>query len=91
MTGSKLLDSSVWLEYFLNGSFQEIIEGNETLLISALSLFEVKKKLVKSSLPLNAKFHHSLSGGLLRKPLIDYVELACSRTGMMLRHHTLSL
>ena len=48
MTASKCIDSSVWLEYFFNGSFKDIIEGNEMLFISSLSLFEIKKKLIKS-------------------------------------------
>ena len=49
MTDSKLIDSSVWLSYFLNGEFRDIIENESTLLLSVLSLFEIKKKLAKDS------------------------------------------
>lgn len=48
MTDYKCIDSSVWLEYFFNSNFKEILEGKEILFISALSLFEIKKKLIKS-------------------------------------------
>ena len=51
MTDSKLIDSSVWLSYLLNGEFQNIIENDEIIVLSALSLFEIKKKLAKSSMP----------------------------------------
>ena len=51
MTDSKLIDSSVWLSYLLNGEFQNIIEHENIILLSALSLFEIKKKLAKNSMP----------------------------------------
>ena len=47
-TESNLVDSSVWLAYLFNGEHEDIIDSNEILLLSVLSLFEVKKKLVKS-------------------------------------------
>ena len=49
MIDSRLIDSSVWLSYFLNGEFRDIIENESTLLLSVLSLFEIKKKLAKDS------------------------------------------
>ena len=52
MTGSRLVDSSVWLEYLLKGYFRDLIESNDIFFLSAVSLFEIKKKLTKSSLPL---------------------------------------
>ena len=51
MIDSKLIDSSVWLSYLLNGEFQNIIEHEDIILLSALSLFEIKKKLAKNSMP----------------------------------------
>ena len=42
------MDSSVWLAYLFNGNYSEIIDSSEILLLSALSLFEIKKKLEKS-------------------------------------------
>ena len=51
MKDSKLIDSSVWLEYFYNKTYSEIINrDNELLLLSVLSLFEIKKKLEKDKL-----------------------------------------
>jgi len=47
---SKLLDSSIWLGYFLYGEFSEIIEKDDFLYLSVLSLFEVQRKLNKTSL-----------------------------------------
>ena len=46
MTDTKLLDSSIWLGFFFNSNQKEIIESECAILISALSLFEIKKKLI---------------------------------------------
>ena len=53
MTDSKLVDSSVWIDYLFNGSCKEIIDSHEMLLLSALSLFEIKKKLIKNKIEEN--------------------------------------
>jgi toxin FitB len=47
MTDSKLLDSSVWLEYIINGKFRELVESGETLFLSILSVFEVRRKMIR--------------------------------------------
>jgi predicted nucleic acid-binding protein len=47
VTEHKLIDSSVWLAYFFNGKGKEIIESEEQLLVSTLSLFEIKRVLMK--------------------------------------------
>lgn len=47
MTGSNLLDSSVWISYFFDGLRRENIENDDLLLLSALSLFEIKSKLIR--------------------------------------------
>ena len=52
-TDSKLIDSSVWLAYLFNGVHRNIIESDEVPLLSVLSLFEIKKKLVKSKIDSN--------------------------------------
>jgi len=50
MTDIKLicLDSSAWLSYFFQESFEVkgIIEGEDVLMTSSISLFEVKKRLL---------------------------------------------
>jgi predicted nucleic acid-binding protein len=51
MTVSKLLDSSVWLTYFFNGSYTEIIEKQELFLLSSLSIFEIKRRMQKKKIP----------------------------------------
>lgn len=48
MRDSKLIDSSVWLAYLFNGQYAEIIDSDEIFLLSVLSLFEIKKKLIKN-------------------------------------------
>ena len=52
-TDSKLIDSSVWLAYLFNGNHADIIDSEEILLMSVLSLFEIKKKLSKSKVENN--------------------------------------
>tara|TARA_Y100000310_G_C20122061_1_gene551918 strand:- start:87 stop:461 length:375 start_codon:yes stop_codon:yes gene_type:complete len=52
MTDTKLLDSSIWLAYLFENKFSELIEKEKTLLLSALSIFEIKKKLLKRGIPI---------------------------------------
>src|SRR3989344_8900538 len=47
MTDSKLIDSSVWIDFLINGNHKEILEQEEIFLLSSLSIFEIKKKLIK--------------------------------------------
>ena len=47
MKDSKLLDSSVWLDYLHNTAYSEIIDSDEILFLSVLSIFEINKKLIK--------------------------------------------
>ncbi len=53
-TGSKLLDSTILVDYFIEGKHKEIIDSRGTILISALSLFELKKKLLEKKVPKEA-------------------------------------
>jgi len=53
MTVSRyLLDSSAWLSYFFaeNNQIKEIIDGENFLFTPVISLFEIKKKLIKDKL-----------------------------------------
>lgn len=50
MKDSKLIDSSVWIAYLTKGDYSNIIDSENLLLMSVLSLFEIKKKLVKSKI-----------------------------------------
>ena len=50
MTDFKFLDSSIWISYFFDGLYKEIIDGDNALLVSSLSLFEIKKKLIKEKI-----------------------------------------
>lgn len=47
---SKLLDSTIIVDYFVHGTCKNIIESEENLLISTLSLFETKKKLIEKKI-----------------------------------------
>ncbi len=49
--GSKLIDSSVIVAYLMDGYHKEIIEEEGTLLISTLTLFEIKRKLGEKNIP----------------------------------------
>ncbi|MEK6933857.1 MAG: PIN domain-containing protein [Nanoarchaeota archaeon] len=51
VTDSKLLDSTILVDYFVYGNYREIIEGDDILLASALSLFELKRKLLEKKVP----------------------------------------
>ena len=55
--GSKLIDSSILVAYFTKNKYVEIIE-EETLFLSALSLFEIKKKFLKDKIPKNEVEHN---------------------------------
>ena len=48
MTESELFDSTIWIDYLIKGSFKEKIEKEEIFLLSSLSLFEIKRKLLRN-------------------------------------------
>ena len=48
--GSRTLDTSLWVSYFIKNLFTEIIDSSEIFLLSAISLFEIKKKFLKDKL-----------------------------------------
>ena len=52
MTGYKLLDSSIWVDYFVNGKHKDIIEIEEKLLLATISIIEIKNKLHKLKISL---------------------------------------
>ena len=68
MTGFKFLDSSVWVHYLVNDQYRELIENSEFSYISTLSLFEIKRKLLKDKFDEN-KLTKAL-GFIERKTLI---------------------
>ena len=47
---SKIIDSSVWIAYILSGKYAEIINSEETLFLSVLSIFEIKKRFMKDKI-----------------------------------------
>ena len=60
MTGYNLIDSSLWIDYLVNGNFKEIIETEEKLLLATISIIEIKKKLSRLKIPnkeINDKMH----------------------------------
>lgn len=86
LTASKVLDSALWLAYFLDGKYKEIIEKEETFILSAISLFEIKKKIKGSSL---AYEHQQRSFGFLKeKTLLISVDekMANEAVSLALKH-----
>jgi predicted nucleic acid-binding protein len=51
MTEYNLIDSSVWIDYLVNGNFKDIIEKEEKLLLATISIIEIIKKLSKLNIP----------------------------------------
>ena len=70
VTDFKLIDSSMWIAYFLTGSFKELLEKDEMFFLSVLSLFEIKGILIKKDVPLE-KVEISLKFVKNRSLLID--------------------
>lgn len=56
MIECKLIDSSLWIAYLFEGAHVSFIESEEILLLSTLSLFEIKRKLYQKNVP-----HHLIS------------------------------
>lgn len=46
MNELKILDSSIWIAYLFDGKFEELIENEEKLFLSVMSLFEIKRKII---------------------------------------------
>ena len=46
-----MVDSSIWIDYLVNGNHKELIEKEEKLLLATISLIEIKKKLSKLKVP----------------------------------------
>jgi toxin FitB len=51
MTEYSLIDSSIWIDYLVNGNHKELIEKEDKLLLATISLIEIKKKLSKLNIP----------------------------------------
>lgn len=51
MTDSKLLDSSIWIAFVIKKIHLSLIESNDKLYLSILSLFEIKNRLLKDKIP----------------------------------------
>lgn len=51
MTGYNLIDSSIWIDYLVNGNFKELIEKEDKLMLATISIIEIKKKLFKLKIP----------------------------------------
>ncbi len=87
MSGSKILDSSVWLDYFFNAQFTELIDSSEIIYLSALSWYEIKRKLWKEKVE-PQKISRSLE--FLRKRVLILsvtTDIADCATELSLQHH----
>lgn len=64
----KLIDSSVWIDYLVNGNCKDLIETEEKLILATISLIEIKKKLFKlkiSNKEINQKIEYIKKRSLL--------------------------
>ncbi len=76
-----LLDSSVWLSYFLaeNDLSKEFIEeGKHLLMTSVLSIFEIKRKMLRKNVK-EPKIEESLKFIKTRSLLIELNEKICDK------------
>ncbi|MFA5857002.1 MAG: PIN domain-containing protein [Candidatus Pacearchaeota archaeon] len=46
-----LIDSSIWIDYLINGNHKELIEKEDKLLLATISIIEIKKKFSKLKIP----------------------------------------
>lgn len=53
MTDSKLLDSSLWVAFAIENNEFNIINSEEKIFTSCLSIFEIKKKLLRDKIETN--------------------------------------
>ena len=72
MIGSRFFDSSAWLSYLYanNQEIKSMVESNIILLTSAISIFEIKKKLEKEKTDIN-KINKSIEFIKNRSLIID--------------------
>ena len=72
MIDSKFLDSSAWLAYFYaeNDEVKSILDSNNILLTSSISIFEVKNKLTKDKIDV-IKIKNSIDFIKRRSLIID--------------------
>jgi predicted nucleic acid-binding protein len=52
MTDYNLIDSSIWIDYLINGKHLDLIEKEDRLLLATISIIEIKKKLSKLKVPI---------------------------------------
>ncbi|MEK6829483.1 MAG: PIN domain-containing protein [Nanoarchaeota archaeon] len=45
MTEYNLIDSSLWIDYLINGNHKDLIESEKKLLLATISIIEIRKKL----------------------------------------------
>ena len=71
MSGFKLVDTSVWLDYFFKYKHKETIDSAEIVLVSVLSIFEIRKKMYKDKI--DAHKIEAVMSFLHKKSLIEPV------------------
>ena len=51
MIDYNLLDSSIWVDYLINGKHKDLVENEKRLLLATISIIEIIKKLNKLKIP----------------------------------------
>ncbi|MEI7961441.1 MAG: PIN domain-containing protein [archaeon] len=93
MTESKIfVDTSIWLDYFLNGSKeskQYLESGEYFLLTSVISIHEIKRKLLKEKYELNI-INNKLDFIKTKSALVDIEEKICEKSAIDAIEHKLN-
>ena len=85
------LDSSAWLLYFFDESEEvaRVIEGGGILISSAVSLFEIKRKLIKSNFEME-KINEVLGHIKLRSMILSINSIICEKAAEISVKHNLA-
>lgn len=88
VSDSKFIDTSVWLDYFFKSKHREVIDSAEIVLVSVLSIFEIRKKMYKDKI--DAQKIEEVMSFLQKKSLIEPVtkEIAELAVQISLKYET---
>lgn len=91
MTVTKLLDTSIWFAFFCDNSQEvaNIIESEETLYTSVLSLYELKKKLIQDGKQEQAM--QAITVIKKRAIILPVTEFVAERAAVIAAKHNLSM
>lgn len=89
MTDSELFDSTIWLDYLIKGNFKDKIEKEEIFMLSSLSLFEIKRKLLKNKELRKKEIDEKMSFIKGKSNIINVDELIAEKASEIAEEHDL--